>query len=138
MVDLCRPCQYRRFPLILVLPVAFGDKPCLFQEKNKAGDKLCWYKGLCTERYCTKFSHPTCWFLDFPTKIGHFWQCKQAVTEYSGCRKDQPHIKLFWQALREFTPEERSMLVKFTWGRCVLACVLQNSQDFVLNKVPLC
>lgn len=41
----------------------------------------------------------------------------QAVTEYSGCRKEQPHIKLFWQALRDFTPEERSMLVKFTWGR---------------------
>lgn len=42
---------------------------------------------------------------------------RQAVTEYSGCRKDQAHVQLFWQALREFTPEERSMLIKFTWGR---------------------
>lgn len=25
--------------------------------------------------------------------------------------------KLFWQALREFTPQERSMLITFTWGR---------------------
>ena len=41
----------------------------------------------------------------------------QAIAEYSGCRKEQPHIKLFWQALREFTPHERSMLIKFTWGR---------------------
>ncbi|CAM9672779.1 unnamed protein product [Choristocarpus tenellus] len=40
----------------------------------------------------------------------------EAVTEYSGCRKEQPHIALFWQALRAFNAEERSMFLKFTWG----------------------
>lgn len=41
----------------------------------------------------------------------------RSTTEYSGCRHDDQHVQYFWQALREFTPEERSMLIRFTWGR---------------------
>ncbi len=40
-----------------------------------------------------------------------------SVTEYSGCQRDDPHVLLFWQALREFTNEERSALLRFAWGR---------------------
>lgn len=38
-------------------------------------------------------------------------------TQYDGCNKNDPHIKLFWQAVREFNNEERSALLRFTWGR---------------------
>ncbi|CAM9143892.1 unnamed protein product [Scytosiphon promiscuus] len=59
----------------------------------------------------------------------------EAVAEYSGCRKEQPHIKLFWQALREFTPAERSMLIKFTWGRTRLPLTAEGfSQRFKLQS----
>ncbi|CAM9475422.1 unnamed protein product, partial [Hapterophycus canaliculatus] len=59
----------------------------------------------------------------------------QAIAEYSGCRKEQPHIKLFWQALREFTPQERSMLIKFTWGRTRLPLTAEGfSQRFKLQS----
>lgn len=57
---------------------------------------------------------------------------RQAIAEYSGCRKEQPHIKLFWQALREFTPQERSMLIKFTWGRYVK--ILQFKGSLVVKQ----
>ncbi|CAM9164819.1 unnamed protein product [Ectocarpus sp. 8 AP-2014] len=59
----------------------------------------------------------------------------EAIAEYSGCRKEQPHIKFFWQALREFTPQERSMLIKFTWGRTRLPLTAEGfSQRFKLQN----
>eukprot|EP00752_Nemacystus_decipiens_P002251 g2132.t2 len=59
----------------------------------------------------------------------------EAIAEYSGCRKEQSHIKLFWQALREFTPHERSMLIKFTWGRTRLPLTAEGfSQRFKLQS----
>lgn len=39
------------------------------------------------------------------------------VVEYSSCSSSDAHIRLFWQALEEFTNEERSAFIKFTWGR---------------------
>ena len=41
----------------------------------------------------------------------------RSVTEYSGCRADDKHVKFFWQALKEFTHEERTAFLRFTWGR---------------------
>ncbi|CAN0181713.1 unnamed protein product [Pylaiella littoralis] len=59
----------------------------------------------------------------------------EAIAEYSGCRKEQPHIKFFWQALRDFTPQERSMLIKFTWGRTRLPLTAEGfSQRFKLQS----
>jgi hypothetical protein len=28
-----------------------------------------------------------------------------------------PHIALFWEVLREMTPKERSLFLRFSWGR---------------------
>ncbi len=41
----------------------------------------------------------------------------ESIAEYSSCSATDPHIRLFWQAMRDFTNEERSALIKFTWGR---------------------
>jgi hypothetical protein len=41
----------------------------------------------------------------------------RSITEHSGCRPSDPHVQLFWQALEEFNNEERSALIRFTWGR---------------------
>jgi len=48
-------------------------------------------------------------------------------TEYSGCLENDEHIKLFWQAMEEFTQEERSSFIRFTWGRSRLPL---NKSDF--------
>lgn len=69
----------------------------------------------------------------FPNLLKTVLLLFQAVAEYSGCRKEQPHIKFFWQALRDFTPQERSMLIKFTWGRS--ACSSLCAKDEWLNVV---
>jgi len=44
-------------------------------------------------------------------------QLLKSVTEYSSCSANDAHILLFWQAMEEFTNEERSMFIRFTWGR---------------------
>lgn len=41
----------------------------------------------------------------------------ESMTDYSSCAPSDPHIRNFWQVVREFTNEERSALVQFTWGR---------------------
>jgi hypothetical protein len=41
----------------------------------------------------------------------------RSVTEYSSCSVNDQHIQFFWQAMQEFTNEERSMFIRFTWGR---------------------
>lgn len=41
----------------------------------------------------------------------------QSVTDYSSCAPSDPQIQYFWQALRDFNTEERSALLRFTWGR---------------------
>jgi len=41
----------------------------------------------------------------------------ESCTEYSGCSPSDQHVRFFWQALEEFNQEERSALVRFTWGR---------------------
>lgn len=41
----------------------------------------------------------------------------ESVTDYSSCSASDAHIQYFWQAMREFTNEERSALLRFIWGR---------------------
>lgn len=41
----------------------------------------------------------------------------QSITEYSGCSSTDEHVVLFWRALEDFNNEERSALIRFTWGR---------------------
>jgi hypothetical protein len=41
----------------------------------------------------------------------------KSATEYSGCSADDKHVKFFWQTLREFTDEEKTAFLRFTWSR---------------------
>jgi E3 ubiquitin-protein ligase HERC2 len=38
-------------------------------------------------------------------------------TEYESCEKDAPHVIMFWEVLREMTPQERTLFLRFVWGR---------------------
>lgn len=64
----------------------------------------------------------------------------QRMTEYSSCSSTDEHIRYFWQTLREFGPEERSALLRFTWGRSRLPLTASGfQQNFKLqsfNKSP--
>ena len=44
-------------------------------------------------------------------------QLLESVTEYSNCSARDPHVQFFWQVVNSFTNEERSALIRFTWGR---------------------
>eukprot|EP00830_Metopus_es_P015538 TRINITY_DN4508_c0_g1_i2.p1 TRINITY_DN4508_c0_g1~~TRINITY_DN4508_c0_g1_i2.p1 ORF type:complete len:457 (-),score=89.63 TRINITY_DN4508_c0_g1_i2:14-1384(-) len=39
------------------------------------------------------------------------------ITRYHGCKETDSHIMYFWQALEEFTDQERSLYLRFVWGR---------------------
>jgi hypothetical protein len=41
----------------------------------------------------------------------------KSITEYSSCSSTDQHVQYFWQALEEFSHEERSNFLRFTWGR---------------------
>lgn len=41
----------------------------------------------------------------------------RANTEYNGCSKEDEHIKWFWRAMEEYSPEERAQYLRFVWGR---------------------
>ncbi len=50
------------------------------------------------------------------------------VTEYSsGVGPEDPHVRFLWQVLEEWTDEERSMFVRFCWGRSRLPL---RAEDF--------
>eukprot|EP00331_Platyophrya_macrostoma_P025521 CAMPEP_0176435218 /NCGR_PEP_ID=MMETSP0127-20121128/17175_1 /TAXON_ID=938130 /ORGANISM="Platyophrya macrostoma, Strain WH" /LENGTH=834 /DNA_ID=CAMNT_0017818171 /DNA_START=562 /DNA_END=3067 /DNA_ORIENTATION=+ len=51
-------------------------------------------------------------------------------TIYRGCSDTDPVIEFFWKALAEFTPEERSMYLRFVWGRSRLPL---TSKDFPMK-----
>ena len=48
-------------------------------------------------------------------------------TIYRGCSESDPVIEFFWKGLTEFSPEERSMYLRFVWGRSRLPL---TSKDF--------
>ncbi|CAG9327548.1 unnamed protein product [Blepharisma stoltei] len=41
-------------------------------------------------------------------------------TDYENCSINDPHISTFWEVLLEMTPKERSLYLKFVWGRSKL------------------
>lgn len=41
----------------------------------------------------------------------------ESTTQYSSCSASDRHIRLFWTALRSFSHEERSLFLRFVWGR---------------------
>lgn len=38
-------------------------------------------------------------------------------TRYNGCKVTDPHIRIFWKVLKDFSQEERSLFLRFAWGR---------------------
>mmetsp|Transcript_7887 Transcript_7887/g.7758 ORF Transcript_7887/g.7758 Transcript_7887/m.7758 type:complete len:270 (-) Transcript_7887:37-846(-) len=44
----------------------------------------------------------------------------KANTDYEGCTATDPHILLFWESLTEMIPKERTLFLKFVWGRSKL------------------
>jgi hypothetical protein len=38
-------------------------------------------------------------------------------TEYENVNADAPHIRYFWEILKEITPKDRSQFLRFVWGR---------------------
>ena len=63
-----------------------------------------------------------------------------SVTEYSSCSSNDNHVRNFWQVMREFNQEERSMFLRFTWGRTRLplnaAAFSQRFKLQAFNKSP--
>jgi HECT-domain (ubiquitin-transferase) len=59
----------------------------------------------------------------------------ESVTEYSGCRREDAHVRLFWTALRAFGDEERAAFLRFCWGRTRLPLTAdQFTQRFKLQS----
>lgn len=44
----------------------------------------------------------------------------KSITEYSNCSSDNDYVKRFWRVFEEFTNEQKSMFLKFVWGRARL------------------
>jgi E3 ubiquitin-protein ligase HERC2 len=60
----------------------------------------------------------------------------KSVTEYSACSANDRHIRFFWQVMEEFTNEERSALLRFTWGRSRLPLTAADfSQRFKIQAM---
>jgi len=59
----------------------------------------------------------------------------QKVTEYSSCSATDEHVRFFWQALEEFSIDERAMFLRFTWGRSRLPLTAEGfPQRFKLQS----
>jgi len=41
----------------------------------------------------------------------------QSCTDYSSCASTDAHVQFFWQVMHGFNQDERSMFLRFTWGR---------------------
>lgn len=52
-------------------------------------------------------------------------------TEYESCSTTDRHIQFFWEILSEFTPRERSLYLRFVWGRSRLPA----GRDFRAMKI---
>jgi hypothetical protein len=52
-------------------------------------------------------------------------------TEYDSCSASDRHIQFFWEILKEFTPRERSLYLRFVWGRSRLPA----GRDFRSMKI---
>ena len=67
-------------------------------------------------------------------------------TFYDGLTEDSPVVKYFWDALRSFTNEQRSMFLRFVWGRSTLPpspeeftekfCIARMAPTSVAEELP--
>ena len=42
------------------------------------------------------------------------------ISVYEGASASESHIQIFWQVMESFSDEERSLYLKFVWGRARL------------------
>ncbi len=62
-----------------------------------------------------------------------------------GCPEDHEQIKQFWKVFESFTDEERTMYLKFVWGRTRLPYDIEdlndrheiNYEDYEVDKLPI-
>jgi hypothetical protein len=52
-------------------------------------------------------------------------------TQYEDCSENEPHIGLFWEVIREMNTKEKSLYLKFVWGRSRLPA----GRDFRKMKI---
>lgn len=53
----------------------------------------------------------------------------RAITKYSGCTEDDETVKRFWRVLESLSDEEKSLYLKFVWGRSRLPLVDEKFGD---------
>jgi len=51
----------------------------------------------------------------------------KSKTSHSGCSANDDFVKFFWQALESFTEEEKSLYLKFVWGRARLPATFDQN-----------
>jgi len=62
----------------------------------------------------------------------------KSVATYKGVEPSAPIIQWFWQVMEEFSNEERSLFLRFVWGRTRLPRTIADfrGRDFVLQVQP--
>lgn len=53
----------------------------------------------------------------------------RAISKYAGCTEDDETCKRFWRVLESFSDEEKSLYLKFVWGRSRLPLVDEKFGD---------
>ncbi|RHY34166.1 hypothetical protein DYB32_004179 [Aphanomyces invadans] len=62
---------------------------------------------------------------------------KRRTSYGDGCSGTDPHIAYFWDVLREFTDAQRSLFLRFVWGRSRLPTHAADfTQDFKISGMP--
>lgn len=62
-------------------------------------------------------------------------QLLKAVASYKGIEPDAPLVQWFWEVMEEFSNTERSLFLRFVWGRTRLPRTIADfrGRDFVLQ-----
>jgi E3 ubiquitin-protein ligase HERC2 len=55
----------------------------------------------------------------------------KSITDYNGCSENDDFIGYFWEVLVSFSPEERSLYLKFVWGRARLPGTTEHRHKIV-------
>lgn len=53
------------------------------------------------------------------------------ISTYDGASSTDPHIKIFWEVMESFNDEERSLYLKFVWGRARLPANTSQNHKIV-------
>ncbi len=54
-------------------------------------------------------------------------------TKYSGCNESTKEVSFFWEAMRSFSQEERSLFLRFVWGRARIPVTSDWPTKFTLR-----